>query len=96
VHSLEHGAVWVTYDPAVIAGEDLDTLKSWLPSSYIILSPFEDMDTPIALSNWNNQLKLDDPADPRIEEFLTEFWRSQDVPEPNAACSGAIDGPGRQ
>jgi hypothetical protein len=95
VHSLEHGAVWVTYDPAVIAGEDLDALKSHLPASYMILSPYEGMDSPIALSNWNHQLKLDDPNDERISEFFTEYWRSQNVPEPGAACSGAVEGPGK-
>jgi hypothetical protein len=94
VHSLEHGAIWVTYDPG-ISDDDLTTLRSFLPSSYVILSPYEGLDSTVALSGWNNQLKLDSVDDPRITEFFTEFWRSQNVPEPNAACSGAIDGPGR-
>ena len=96
VHSMEHGAVWVTYDPARISGDALDTLKQWLPSSYALLSPYEGMDTPIAVSVWNAQLKVDDPADERIGEFFTEYWRSQNAPEPGAACSSALDGPGKQ
>ncbi len=96
VHSLEHGAVWVTYDASKVSGDELATLKSQLPSSYVILSPYEGMDTAIALSNWNHQLKLDSADDPRIAEFFEEYWRSNDVPEPNALCSGAIDGPGKQ
>lgn len=96
VHSLEHGAIWVTYDPARIAGEDLETLKAQLPSSYVILSPYEGMDSPLALSGWNSQLTLDSVDDERIGEFFTEFWRSQNVPEPGALCSGQIDGPGKQ
>lgn len=96
VHSLEHGAVWVTYDADLITGDDLATLRSHLPSTYAILSPYEGMDTPIALSAWNAQLKIDSPTDPRITEFFEEYWRSQNVPEPNAACTGAIDGEGRQ
>lgn len=95
VHSMEHGAIWVTYDPARVDEAGLDTLKAVLPSSYVILSPYSDMDTPIAVSGWNHQLKVEDPADPRIADFFTEFWRSQNVPEPQAACSGAIDGPGK-
>ena len=95
VHSMEHGAIWVTYNPDEIAGEDLDALKSHLPSSYMILSPFPGLDYPIALSGWNHQLKLEDPNDERIAAFFTEFWRSQNVPEPNASCSGAFDGPGK-
>ncbi|MFJ6654246.1 DUF3105 domain-containing protein [Microbacterium sp. NPDC091313] len=94
VHSMEHGAVWVTYDPERISGADLDTLKGWLPSSYTILSPYPGLDTPIAVSAWNAQLKVDDASDARIGEFFTEYWRSQNAPEPGAACSGGVEGPG--
>lgn len=96
VHSLEHGAVWVTYDPDEVTGDELDTLKSHLPSSYVILSPYEGLDSPIALSSWNHQLKLESADDERIGEFFEEYWRSQNVPEPNAACTGALDAPGKQ
>jgi len=96
VHSLEHGAVWVTYDAAKVSGAELDTLKSHLPGSYAILSPYEGLPTPIVLSAWNAQLKLDSASDPRISEFFEEYWRSQNVPEPGAPCTGAVDGPGKQ
>jgi len=96
VHSLEHGAVWVTYDPEQVSQEDIDALKAAMPSTYAILSPYEDMDTPIALSAWNAQLKLDSATDDRIPEFFEEYWRSQNVPEPGARCDGAIDGPGKE
>src|SRR5690606_3033751 len=79
VHSLEHGAVWVTYDATVIQGDALAELKSHLPSTYVLLSPYEGMDTPIALSAWNAQLTLDSPSDQRIPEFFEEYWRSQNV-----------------
>jgi hypothetical protein len=96
VHSLEHGAVWVTYDAATVTGDELETLESQLPSSYIVLSPYEGLDSPIVLSAWNAQLKLDSADDERISEFLTAYWRSQNAPEPNASCSGALDAPGKQ
>ncbi|TFC24523.1 DUF3105 domain-containing protein [Cryobacterium sp. TMT1-3] len=94
VHSLEHGAVWVTYDPS-IADAELETLKAQLPSSYVILSPFEGIPAPIVLSGWNAQLQVDNANDPRIAEFFTEFWKSTNVPEDGASCSGAIDAPGK-
>lgn len=96
VHALEHGAVWVTYDPAALSADDVSALEAQLPSSYIVLSPYEGMDTPIALSAWNAQLKIDDVDDARIGEFLSAYWRSTSAPEPNAACSGALDAPGKQ
>lgn len=95
VHSLEHGAVWITYDPERVDAAGIEALESVMPSSYAILSPYPGLDTPVAVSGWNHQLKVDDPADPRITEFFTEFWRSQNVPEPNATCSGAVNGPGK-
>lgn len=94
VHSLEHGAIWVTYDPS-ISDEDLKALKLQLPSTYIVLSPKEDLPSKIVLSGWNSQLQVDSVDDKRIPEFLEEFWKSQNVPEPGASCVGALDAPGK-
>ena len=96
VHSMEHGAIWVTYDADALSDEELSTLRGELPSSYVVLSPYEGLDSPIVLSAWNQQLKLDSADDERIGQFFEEYWRSQNVPEPNASCSGALDAPGKQ
>ncbi|WP_353813794.1 DUF3105 domain-containing protein [Agromyces sp. SYSU T00266] len=95
VHSLEHGAIWVTYDPDALSDDDISTLRSKLPRTYVILSPFEGLPAPVVLSGWNSQLQVDGVDDPRIEAYLEEYWQSQNVPEPGAACTGAIDGPGK-
>ncbi|MBX0300657.1 DUF3105 domain-containing protein [Cryobacterium sp. 1639] len=94
VHSLEHGALWVTYDPDLPAAE-LDTLKEALPSSYVILSPFDDLPAPIVLSGWNSQLQVESADDERVAAFFEEYWKSNDVPEPGALCTGAYDAPGK-
>jgi hypothetical protein len=94
VHSLEHGAIWVTYDPSISATE-LDTLKSKLPSTYAVLSPYEGLPSPIVLSGWNVQLQVDSAADKRIPAFFEEYWKSLSVPEPGAMCTGAFDAPGK-
>ena len=96
VHSQEHGAVWVTYDAEAVDADELATLKTQLPGSYVILSPYEGLPAPIVLSAWNAQLKLDAADDPRIGPFCEEYWRNQNVPEPGAACTGGIDGLGGQ
>lgn len=54
------------------------------------------MDTPIAISAWNAQLKVDSPDDERIGEFIKAYWRNTNGPEPGAACTGALDAPGKQ
>lgn len=94
VHALEHGAVWVTYDPA-LSPMELEALRMHLPASYVILSPFVGLPTAIVLSAWNAQLAVESAGDERIPMFFEEYWRSQYVPEPGALCSGGIDGPGR-
>jgi hypothetical protein len=94
VHSLEHGAVWVTYDRALSA-DALATLREHLPSTYVILSPYDGLPAPIVLSAWNVQLYLDTPDDPRLPRFFEEYWRNQNVPEPGALCTGGSNGPGR-
>jgi hypothetical protein len=96
VHALEHGAVWVTYDPAQVSDDDVAALEAQLPSTYTVLSPYEGMDTPIALSAWNAQVKVDSADDERIEQFIRAYWRSTNAPEPNAACTGAYDAPGKK
>ncbi|RCS61331.1 DUF3105 domain-containing protein [Microbacterium sp. JB110] len=95
VHSLEHGAVWITYDADSLTDAEVERLREYVPGGYGLMSPYEGMDTPIAVSAWNAQLKLDSVDDSRIEEFFQAYWRSPDVPEPGASCTGAIDGPGR-
>ncbi|GAA1937689.1 DUF3105 domain-containing protein [Agromyces allii] len=94
VHSLEHGALWITYDPS-LSEADVTALRAKLPSTYVILSPFSELPAPIVLSGWNTQLSVDDVDDPRIETFIEEYWQSGDVPEPGAPCTGAVDGPGK-
>jgi hypothetical protein len=94
VHSLEHGALWVTYDPA-ISDAELDTLKTVLPSTYVILSPFEGLPSPIVVSGWNTQLQVESADDERLSAFFEEYWKSNDVPEPGALCTGAYDAPGK-
>jgi hypothetical protein len=95
VHSLEHGAVWITYRPDLLTDEDVAALRELMPPNHAILSPYEGMDSAIAVSAWNAQLAVDEVDDPRVGEFIEEYWRSQNAPEPGASCSGALDAPGR-
>lgn len=91
VHSLEHGAIWVTYDPALDAGQ-LGTLRSQLPTSHVILSPYDGLPAPIVLSGWNVQLKLESADDARIGTFFEEYWQGDNAPEPGASCTGGVSG----
>jgi len=95
VHSLEHGAVWVTYDPEQVQGADLDALRNAMPRTYVILSPFAGIDAPVVASAWGAQVALDGVDDPRLSDFIIKYRQSPDAPEPGALCSQALDGPGK-
>jgi hypothetical protein len=87
VHSMEHGAVWITYDPDRISGDALDALVDVANEAGRMLSPNPGQDSPISLQSWNHQLKVDSPDDPRIKQyadFLT--FNAQFFPEPGATC----------
>ena len=95
VHSLEHGAVWITYNPSIIAGDSLTTLRKAMPRTYAILSPFQGLPSPIVASAWGVQLRMSQVSDPRIAQFLAKYRGAKSAPEPGAPCTGGIDGPGK-
>jgi hypothetical protein len=93
VHSLEHGAVWITYRPGLPAAQ-LDALKAKVErTDYTFLSPYPSLDAPIALTAWGHQLRLQDAGDARVDRFLRAFVKGPQTPEPGAACDGAKDTP---
>ncbi|MEO8262853.1 MAG: DUF3105 domain-containing protein [Pseudolysinimonas sp.] len=95
VHDLEHGAIWITYAPD-LPQSDIDKLKAKTPSTYAVLSPFTDLDSPIAISAWGAQLKLTNPDDPALQAFIDRYWKASDSPEPGAPCTGGVDAPGKE
>ena len=95
VHALEHGAVWVTYNPDKVSGADLDTLRKRLPKSYALISPYPGLDAPIVASAWGAQIRFDEVTDQRLDGFIAKYWQSGTAPELGASCSGAVDGPGK-
>ena len=95
VHALEHGAVWVTYDPAVISGGQVQVLRDELPDTYTVLSPLEGTASPVMMSAWGIQVGVEKVDDPRVELFGSKYVRSPKAPEPGAPCTGGIDAPGR-
>ncbi|MFF8690703.1 DUF3105 domain-containing protein [Streptomyces sp. NPDC015144] len=90
VHSLEHGAVWVTYTSKA-KKTDLDKLRERVESTpYSLMSPVEDQADPLMLSAWGKQVTVKDAADSRVEQFFTKYVQGPQTPEPGAACTGGI------
>jgi hypothetical protein len=88
VHPLEHGAIWITYNPKTIAAGDLDKLKALVTGkTYIMMSPYPDLDSPISLQAWAHQLKVTSASDVRVRQFITALQQNQYIaPEPAGSC----------
>jgi hypothetical protein len=87
-HSLEHGAVWVTYRDD-LAPVELAALEERVQGeAYLILSPYPSQRSPIVLTAWGVQLELSSAADARIDAFIQHFRLGPTAPESGGACSG--------
>ena len=88
LHSLEHGAVWITYQPDLPA-EQVEMLRSLADDqTYVLVSPFPDQPAPVVASAWGKQLRLESTDDPRLDQFVRAFRQGPQTPEPGAVCTG--------
>ena len=93
VHSLEHGAVWITYSPD-LAQDEVETLRDLAQNqTHILVSPYEGLPSPVVASAWGKQLQLDSVDDPNLERFIEAYRQGPDTPEPGAVCTGGIGQP---
>lgn len=88
VHSLEHGAAWITYSQDLLSPDQVQTLEDLAGDGYLIVSPYPNLDVPVVASSWGHQLRLDGADDPRVEEFIRAFKEGPDTPELGAPCTG--------
>ncbi|MCC6611871.1 MAG: DUF3105 domain-containing protein [Anaerolineae bacterium] len=87
IHSLEHGAIWITYRPD-LPDTDLERLRdiTWQSDSRL-LSPYPNLPSPIVVSAWGYQLQLDSADDERLAQFVRQYERAASAPEPRGFCS---------
>ncbi|MGW3986407.1 DUF3105 domain-containing protein [Streptomyces sp. NPDC004830] len=90
VHSLEHGAVWVTYN-ADAKKADVDALAAKVKKTpYTLMSPMDDQKDPIMLSAWGHQRTVTGADDPDVDTFFEKFVQGEQTPEPGAACTNGL------
>jgi len=93
VHSMEHGAVWITYQEGLPV-EDIAILQEKVAGQqYLLLSPFPGQRSPVVLSSWGNQLELDSTHDERLEKFIGRYRLGPTTPERGASCTGGFGNP---
>lgn len=87
VHALEHGAVWVTYNPSISSDDLAQLVKLVQGNDRLMLSPYPDLQSPISLQSWGYQLAVDSPADSRIPTFIGLLrYNPETTPEYGATC----------
>lgn len=93
VHTLEHGAVWITYTPDLPQGQ-IDELQDVANSrECVLVSPYPDLGPPVVASAWGKQIELDGADDPALNRFIGTYLRGEQTPEPGAACTGGVGEP---
>lgn len=93
VHALEHGAVWITYQPNLPQASVEQLRVQARGKSHVLLSPYTGLSSPVVASAWGLQLKLDSPTDPRLADFIATYQQGPQTPEPGATCSGGLGTP---
>jgi hypothetical protein len=92
VHTLEHGAVAVLYQPdldiadikrieEIVSGFDDKTLSA----------PYEGLETPVVVASWANKMPLDSVDADAIEEYIDTFRGEPPAPEAQQECPNTSD-----
>jgi hypothetical protein len=88
VHSMEHGAVWITYS-ADLPADQIEILKSLQAGGKeVLVTRYDGLPTPVVASAWGKQLQLESATDARLAQFVSFFDDGPQTPELNTPCDG--------
>lgn len=93
LHSMEHGAVWLTYSPGLSESQIADLQNIARGHDFVLMSPYPPQTDPVVLTAWGVQLVIDSLPDDRIAKFIDYYELGPQNPEPGAPCSGALGKP---
>lgn len=93
IHSMEHGAVWVTYQEDLPAREIAELKDLVRGEAYVLLSPYPNQRSPIVATAWGLQLEVDDAGDSRLTRFLDRYIRGLQTPEIEGVCDRGLGDP---
>ena len=85
VHSMDHGAVWITYQPN-LPQDQIEALRSLAREDYVLVSPYPGVRAPVIATAWRNQLELEGTDDPRLRQFVDQFRVSETAPRSGNGC----------
>ncbi len=88
VHSLEHGALWITYRPGLAAAQLATLTRLAKGNDHRLLSPYPGPPAPIVATAWGKQLQVNAATDTRLATFVKVYTKGPTTPESGAACRG--------
>jgi len=91
VHSLEHGAVWLTYRPDLPDEQVIELSNLVRSRGSVLMSPFPEQKADVVMSAWSTQLVIDSLPSDQIEQFI-DHYQGQG-PESGASCTGGVGTP---
>jgi len=93
LHSMEHGAVWLTYR-SDLPKEQIAELQNIVRGhGFVLMSPYAPQKSDVVLTAWGIQLIIDTLPDERIAPFIKFYENGPQNPEPGAPCDGAVGTP---
>jgi putative peptide zinc metalloprotease protein len=93
VHSLEHGAVWITYRPDLPPDQVQYLHRLAHRERYLLVSPYPGLSPPVVASAWKRQVRLASVNDPLLGEFIHRFRFGRQAPESGGPCTGGLGKP---
>lgn len=94
VHSLEHGVIWITYQPDLPADQVEQLQQLTRGESHILLSPYPNQRSAVFMTTWVFQLEVDSADDSRVDRFIDRYLQDPaTTPELGASCSGQVGNP---
>ncbi|MFD3970636.1 DUF3105 domain-containing protein [Streptomyces cyaneofuscatus] len=91
VHSLEHGAVWVTYNTEADDADVTKLAERVRSTPFTLMSPYAGQEGAITLTAWGKQVTVDSADDRRVDQFLAQYVQGPQTPEPGAPCTGGLE-----
>ncbi len=93
VHSLEHGAVWITYQPNLPKAQ-VDVLANMARSQqFVLVSPYPGLPAPVVASGWGVQEWFHNANDAGLTQFVSKYRQGPQTPEPGASCGNGTGTP---
>ncbi len=91
VHALEHGAVWISYQPSLPRTEVEALAKLVDGQDYLFMSPYPGQDSKISLQSWGYQLAVPSPTDERSPRFIATLRNDPNTtPEFGVSCANRV------